>query len=151
MRRRFPETNMAERRLAERALEYDRALRRSQNVAVLRRKTTGKSGSLQSGPSDSHGRSGVASKTTAMTLGSEDDPFPKPKDPDDIPPEDYMEDGGVGSELGESYVDGKVVRGRVVQQSTGQTLENDQAGEGGMLGLLTQIYGTRVPAYTKGL
>lgn len=58
-----------------------------------------------------------------------------------IPEEDLAADGGVGSELGESYVDGRRARASTVGQSQ-QEDEDDMLEDGGVLGLLAQIYGT---------
>ncbi|KAI0780544.1 APG9-domain-containing protein [Trametes elegans] len=56
-----------------------------------------------------------------------------------IPEEDFDADGGVGSTLGESYVDGRRPRPTVGQS---QQEEEDDLEDGGVLGLLAQIYGT---------
>lgn len=62
-----------------------------------------------------------------------------------IPEEDLVADGGVGSTLGESYVDGRrpaagVGSGIGINQS--QREEDEELEDGGVLGLLAQIYGT---------
>ncbi|EIW60231.1 APG9-domain-containing protein [Trametes versicolor FP-101664 SS1] len=58
-----------------------------------------------------------------------------------IPEEDLAADGGVGSGLGESYVDGRRARASTAGQSQ-QEDEDDMLEDGGVLGLLAQIYGT---------
>lgn len=64
-----------------------------------------------------------------------------------IPEEDFMEDGGVRSPLGESYVDGRP-KGPSVSQS--QQEEDEVLEDGGVLGLLAQIYGTTADLSLKG-
>lgn len=55
----------------------------------------------------------------------------------DAPPEDVaIDDAGVGSALGESYVDG-------AHRFRGFEEEEDGVEDGGVLGLLAQIYGRR--------
>jgi autophagy-related protein 9 len=56
-----------------------------------------------------------------------------------IPPEDLEPDGGVGSGLGESYVDG-AKRPRAFD---GDDEDEDGLRDGGVLSLLAQIYGRR--------
>ena len=58
-----------------------------------------------------------------------------------------MEDDGVASPLGESYVDGRP-RGPSVSQS--QQEEDEVLEDGGVLGLLAQIYGTSAGLNLKG-
>jgi autophagy-related protein 9 len=53
--------------------------------------------------------------------------------------EDISADGGVGSSLGESYVDG----GRQAVARDAEAEEEDGLEDGGVLGLLAQIYGRR--------
>ncbi|KAI9065414.1 APG9-domain-containing protein [Trametes sanguinea] len=57
-----------------------------------------------------------------------------------IPEEDLAADGGVGSTLGESYVDGRRPRASVTQSQRED--EDEELEDGGVLGLLAQIYGT---------
>lgn len=149
-----------ERRLEERAHEYDRALRESQSAAVVRRTTVKKT----SGDNLEMSKTGhpVVTKLTPPILDSivppstmeESNVNPFPHTNDDIQPEDVERDGDVRSELGDSYVDGKVPRGRTSQPSTlsvqregGTTSIED----GGMLNLLTQIYGTKGPGHKRVL
>jgi autophagy-related protein 9 len=54
--------------------------------------------------------------------------------------EDMAADGEVGSELGDSYVDGKRSKA-YPSQDDGD--EDDGMDDGGVLGLLAQIYGTK--------
>jgi len=69
----------------------------------------------------------------------------KPLRRDDIPNEDLVADGGVGSELGESYVDSNA--------KTHGIEDDDDEGvdEGGVLGLLAQIYGANGPQGRAGV
>ena len=54
----------------------------------------------------------------------------------DAPPDEVIDDAGVGSTLEESYVDGTHRYGGVEE-------EEDGVEDGGVLGLLAQIYGRR--------
>ncbi|RDB21088.1 Autophagy-related protein 9 [Hypsizygus marmoreus] len=135
--------------LADKAQEYDRALRQSQFMATSRRRGVGGSvmsaSALGAGPSESSvfGRFSTAQTAvlgdsqgsiqvdaTARASGTEHS----------ITPEDLEPDGGVGSGLGESYVDG-AKRSRPY----GDIDEEDEDGlqDGGVLGLLAQIYGRK--------
>jgi autophagy-related protein 9 len=74
--------------------------------------------------------------------GSEGLPLPPSNDDNDEVHEEYLAaDGGVGSELGDSYVDGKRSKAYALQQDDGD--EDDEMKDGGVLGLLAQIYGTK--------
>jgi len=64
-----------------------------------------------------------------------------------IPEEELAPDGGVGSMLGESYVDGK--RPSAGGQSQMQD-EDEGLDDGGVLGLLAQIYGTGANVKGRG-
>ena len=64
-----------------------------------------------------------------------------------IPEEDLVSDGGVVSALGESYVDGKRPQ---ISVSQSQKEEDEEMEDGGVLGLLAQIYGTGVDLKGKG-
>jgi autophagy-related protein 9 len=57
--------------------------------------------------------------------------------------EDRTPDEGVGSGLGESYVDGGRARVEGPSVTVSQVEEDDGLEDGGVLGLLAQIYGTR--------
>jgi autophagy-related protein 9 len=57
----------------------------------------------------------------------------------DVLPEDIVADGGVRSNLGESYVDGAHRFGGINREEE----EEDVVEDGGVLGLLAQIYGRR--------
>ncbi|KAI5124310.1 hypothetical protein M0805_008918 [Coniferiporia weirii] len=167
-RRHGPST---EHRLAERAQEYDRALRQSQHAAIRRRGTSGRAGhapgesTLPHAPAVTVSAAGSGGMTAAsasavneMLAESTINPFPtdahlhshsqEPSSTDALSShaDDSTRDGEVRSELGESYVDGKVSRGRPsTTPSASQRNEDEQIEDGGMLGLLAQIYGTRGP------
>lgn len=105
--------------MAERATEYDRALQQSMSAA--RRRQTGAS------------TAGLAHQLPSSSVQT-------------IPSDDRDDDGGVGSELGDSYVDGD--HKRRVDGTAEQTAlreqereELEELADGGMVGLLTQIYG----------
>ncbi|KAI0362531.1 APG9-domain-containing protein [Trametes cingulata] len=139
----------------DRARDYDRALRQSQSV---RRRGMGASmaGSVlhpaqlgQMGrPADSMLQSTVGGGAMAQTavLGDSQGSVMPPSGAAGgnvaesvIPEEDLAADGGVGSTLGESYVDGRKPRPTVSQS---QQEEEEELEDGGVLGLLAQIYGT---------
>jgi autophagy-related protein 9 len=149
-----------ERRLEERAQEYDRALRQSQSAAVIRRTSANKPPSTapaqpsQSGPSPAVRVTPSSPDTTAQSTALEEsnvNPFPHSND---ILAEDMQPTGEVRSELGESYVDGKVTRGQTSQPSVSAVQPEDGATsieDGGMLNLLTHIYGTKGPGHRRVL
>jgi autophagy-related protein 9 len=146
--------------LADRAQEYDRALRQSQHAATTRRRypSGGAAGSILAesgsgmgatagGASSSIWQSGVGGAAMAQTAvlgdshGSVDLSPPPPPDDEGIHNDDMADDGGVGSELGDSYVDGKRSKAYTSQQDDGD--EDEGMDDGGVLGLLAQIYGTK--------
>jgi len=148
--------------LADRAQEYDRALRQSQHAATARRRHpvgSGLAGSVIAGSgsgmeaaggggaSSSIWHSGVGGAAMAQTAvlgdshGSVDLAPPPSHGDEGIHDEDLAPDGGVGSELGDSYVDGKRSKAYTTQQDDGD--EDDGMEDGGVLGLLAQIYGTK--------
>ncbi|OCH93860.1 APG9-domain-containing protein [Obba rivulosa] len=128
--------------LADRAQEYDRALRQSQSV---RRRGSVLRESVRVGPgASSIFQSGVGGMDLARTavLGDSQGSVAPPaeaQEPAPISEEDLAPDGGVGSMLGESYVDGRKPRPTVAQS---QQEEDEELEDGGVLGLLAQIYGT---------
>ncbi|KAI0705888.1 autophagy protein Apg9-domain-containing protein [Cytidiella melzeri] len=130
----------------DKAGEYDRALKQSQGAR--RRPPSG--GLMQSRvglpplSSSSIFQSGVG-LGVAQTAILEDSQLENAQ-ASTIPEEDLVADGGVGSMLGESYVDGRRAKGPSVGQS--QQEEDDEMEDGGVLGLLAQIYGTG--AHVKG-
>jgi len=132
--------------LADEGQEYDRALRRSQHAAVTRRRAPGSSNvghsTLTPGPSASFVFGGSSTAQTAVLGDSQGSvrmttTGHSAKGPS-IPPEDVAEDGSLGSGLGGSYVDG----GKQVKPY-GDAGDEDEDGleDGGVLGLLAQIYG----------
>ncbi|KAL5529329.1 hypothetical protein ACEPAG_5314 [Sanghuangporus baumii] len=170
-----------EQRLAERAQEYDRALRQSQDAALRRRGHLGRvdatSGETATGAGPSHTQTptiNVSTSDSTMTVhakGESDNaglaestinPFPSDshhREERSMSPEDALRsqvdtrEGEVQSELGESYVDGKIQRGRASLSSPDSTIAREEdrpVEDGGMLGLLAQIYGTRAPTLMLG-
>ncbi|TFK54601.1 APG9-domain-containing protein [Heliocybe sulcata] len=144
--------------LAARAQEYDRALLQSQALARQRHGSTvltGAGSTLDQGQGPSSSsifRSGIAGMETAQTTILGDSQGSQVLDPpanqtDDIPEEDIAPDGGVGSGLGGSYVDGAVNARRARAFASGsqeRQEEDDGLEDAGVIGLLAQIYGTRV-------
>lgn len=153
-------TRKTEVSLADRAQEYDRALLQSQHAA--RRRGVG-SGSVmgmsvlnpRAGPSASSifGPSVMAGAQTAVLGDSQGSVMPEPAPAGPaiidaeveesrigaIPDEEVGPDGEVGSRLGGSYVDGARRPSRPVYEED----EEDSLEDGGVLGLLAQIYGRR--------
>lgn len=146
--------------LADKAQEYDRALRQSQHAATARKRSSGTSGVAGSvvagngtgmvvasgGASSSIWQSGVGGAAMVQTavLGDSHGSVelaPPLLHNEPIHDTDLVADGGVGSELGDSYVDGKRSKGITSQQDDGD--DDDEMGDGGVLGLLAQIYGTK--------
>ncbi|KAH9930780.1 autophagy protein Apg9-domain-containing protein [Fomitopsis serialis] len=66
---------------------------------------------------------------------------------DTIPEEEFAEDGGVGSGLGESYVD---TRRRTSSSQVREEEEEEDMADGGVLGLLAQIYGAGADVKGRG-
>ncbi|KAJ7149368.1 putative transmembrane protein [Mycena filopes] len=131
----------------ERAQEYDRALKQSQ-LAATRRRGLGNSVlgmSAIAGPSSSSIFGGLSTAQTAVLGDSQGSVHVGQTtgtqvQRDNIMAEDISPDGGVDSNLGESYVDG----GRQATARAEVDVEEEEALEdGGVLGLLAQIYGRR--------
>lgn len=138
--------------LSERASQYDRALLASQTA---RRRGSMLGQSRLGGPSSSsifQSTAGLGMAQTAVlgdSHGSTGLQLPEANlQTSTIPEEDLAEDGGVGSMLGESYVDGRRPKGPSVSQS--QQEEDEELEDGGVLGLLAQIYGTGVNLKGRG-
>ncbi|KAF7338046.1 Autophagy-related protein 9 [Mycena venus] len=103
--------------LGERAQEYDRALRQSQHAATRRRGPAGSvlGMSAIAGPSSSSIFGGLSTAQTAVLgdsqgsvqVGRTTATVTPQRHGDNIMEEDRSPDGGVDSNLGESYVDGK--------------------------------------------
>ncbi|KAF7980150.1 hypothetical protein HWV62_39601 [Athelia sp. TMB] len=143
--------------LAERAQAYEQALKQSQHAAVARRRHPPGSGSVMAtsgnmpavgGASSSMWQSGIGGAAMAQTavLGdSQGSVHPAAnaaaRSADTIKGEDLAADGGVGSGLGDSYVDGKGVKAYNSQHEDRE--EEDGMDDGGVLGLLAQIYGAK--------
>lgn len=135
----------------DKAHEYDQALRQSRLAAVRRRGGTaagaasvmGMSTLLATAPSV--GASVYVDPSTAPSavLGDSQgsvqlDAASRSKSGSGILSEDVAPNGGVGSGLGESYVDGTKRYGGGREDEEEEGLE-----DGGVLGLLAQIYGRR--------
>ncbi|KAF7311447.1 hypothetical protein MKEN_01047000 [Mycena kentingensis (nom. inval.)] len=152
--------------VGERAQEYDRALRQSQHAAMhghghghshsMSRRRMPMAGSMLhmsaiAGPGASSSASvfgGLSMAQTAVLGDSQASvqlhapsaatPTPlAPAPASAIKAEDLSADGGVGSGLGESYVDPAGPRAVAEEE------EEDGLEDGGVLGLLAQIYGRR--------
>lgn len=143
------ETKAVDGSTPDKAQEYDRALRHSQYLAASRRRGIGGSvmgvSGLGAGSSASSVFGGLSTARTAVLGDSQgsinvDNTRCAPVTQPGIPPEDPELDG-VGSGLGESYVDGGK-RSRLFD-------DGEEEGEGGMwhdggvLGLLAEIYGRK--------
>ncbi|KAF5380879.1 hypothetical protein D9615_004124 [Tricholomella constricta] len=138
--------------LADKAQEYDRALRQSQYAASARRRPGGSvmgasalgAGSAV-GPSASSVFGGYATVQTTILGDSQGSVLLDTVGPASavqsahISTEDLDLDGGVGSGLGESYVDG-AKRSRTYGEGDE---EEEELQDGGVLGLLAQIYGRK--------
>ena len=137
--------------LADKAREYDRALRASQSVrrrggsimagSVLHPAQLGGGSLMQSTIGGAGG--GAAMAQTAVLGDSQGSVMPHAGGAgvdSVILEEDLAVDGGVGSTLGESYVDGRRPKPSVSQSQ--QEEDEEELEDGGVLGLLAQIYGT---------
>lgn len=131
--------------ITDKAQTYDQALRQSQ-YAATRRKGPGGSAmgmpALGPGPSSSSIFGGYSTAQTAVlgdSQGSVHKSPPPARNPGmetSIPAEELELDGG----LGESYVDGGK---RSKPYGDGDADEEDRLIDGGVLGLLAQIYGRK--------
>lgn len=118
------------RSIVERAQEYDRALQQSMSAAAARKRQSQRVPDML-----------ASEQTDAPSVHPHLSP---------IKTSDRVEDGGVGSELGDSYVDDVRTRGGQLADRGGaeQSLypeqerqELEELADGGVVGLLTQIYG----------
>ncbi|KAH9945782.1 APG9-domain-containing protein [Epithele typhae] len=131
---------------------------------VRRRGGMGMAGSVlhpaQLRPADSvlmHSQAGAMAQT-AVLGDSQGSVMPIPDAPGSprgiaestIPEEDLAADGGVGSALGESYVDGRRPRAGASQSASAVQDDEEDLEDGGVLGLLAQIYGTGVNLKGRG-
>jgi autophagy-related protein 9 len=134
--------------LAERSELYERALAQSMANANARARR-GISGSQLA-----TANSGIGRRPLFRTQGSQVDPDLKDTGVED----DRAEDGGIGSELGDSYVDDVKLRGGRIVMGTGrqpfdaagreeeeEEEEAEELANGGVLGLLAQIYDRKRP------
>jgi len=129
--------------LAERSQFYERALQQSTASASARRRSTGMGGSVQLKMAG--GRPHAVAELQAESLHEEMD----------NQEEERAEDGGLISQLGDSFADDVKLRGgRLVldsQEGTGKRkealdeVEAEELSNGGVLGLLAQIYDRRRP------
>lgn len=139
----------AERSIADKAQIYDNALRQSQHAASSRRRVSGGGNvlglsALGPGPSSSSIFGGMSIAQTAVLGDSQGSVLPAKTGrtlgvESGMPPEDLEPDGGVGSGLGESYVDGA----KHTRPFDGEEEDEDGLRDGGVLSLLAQIYGRR--------
>lgn len=142
---------------AEKAVEYDRALRlsRLRGASVLgqsRYQQPGASSLFQSTYGGGIAQTAILGDSQGSAIVSPPHPPQVPTIRESvIPEEDLMPDGGVGSMLGESYVDGRRPGvGLAVDVGQSQREEDEAMEDGGVLGLLAQIYGTGVNLKGRG-
>ncbi|KAH7918533.1 putative transmembrane protein [Leucogyrophana mollusca] len=144
--------NEGKKDLADRAQEYDRALRQSQHAAVRRRQhfggasVVGGSGGgstiWQSTASVGAGasRTAVGMAQTAVLGDSQGSIVPPERG---IREDDRAADGGVGSGLGDSYIDGDTKGTKPYDSQQEGINDEEELEDGGVLGLLAQIYAAR--------
>jgi autophagy-related protein 9 len=137
---------------AERSKDYDRALRASQMVRSR----------FQPGAASLY-QSGMAGMSMAQTavLGDSEGGGNQRRDAASppvvapavlaVPRVELGADGVVDSELGESYVDGVVRRPKPYGVSQSQQEEEEELEDGGVLGLLAQIYGRNAKGQRPGI
>lgn len=142
--------------LADRARDYDYALRQSQHAAAWRSQggsKLGVSGAAAAAASSVFG--GVSTAQTAV-LGDSHGSV-GPAEPaagargEGIPEEDLAADGGVWGGLEGSYVDGTTRAKPYLQHDGGDEDVEALLEDGGVLGLLAQIYGTRGQRPARGI
>ncbi|KAH9483933.1 Autophagy-related protein 9 [Psilocybe cubensis] len=137
----------------DRAHEYDQAMRHSRMAAAVRKRAgvgasmVGMSTMLGAGTVMGDGGvaasvfgAGEIASAPSVVLGDSRGSVQLAGGSGRIAQEDVAADGGVGSGLGESYVDGSSAR-----RAAGKVEEEEDEGleDGGVLGLLAQIYGRR--------
>ncbi|KAF8136485.1 putative transmembrane protein [Boletus edulis] len=145
--------NEGKKDLTERAQEYDRALRQSQHMA-FRRKYSGGSVLASGGgvtPAwqstmgiSSVGDQGIGMAQTAVLGDSHGSVLPPPA-PSSVQDEGRAVGGEVDSTLGDSYVDGNTNGTKPYESQQEGVGEEEELEDGGVLGILAQIYGTRGP------
>jgi autophagy-related protein 9 len=131
--------------LAARAREYERALAESQMAAVTRRRGALGASSMFVGqqPPGEMQASGMFQSALAQTavLGDSGGTLPHASvGASEIASEDRAADGGIASGLEGSYVDGTARRSRGAAPGQSMQEEEDELADGGVLGLLAQIY-----------
>ncbi|KAG8217628.1 APG9-domain-containing protein [Butyriboletus roseoflavus] len=148
--------NEGKKDLTERAQEYDRALRQSQHVAFRRRHVGG--GSVVAGEggvagsttwqsamvTSSLGGQGIGMAQTAVLGDSQGSILPPPA-LSPIQDEGRAVDGGVDSTLGDSYVDGNANGTKPFEPQQEGINDDEVLQDGGVLGLLAQIYVMKAP------
>jgi len=140
----FAGASKAEPSITDKAQIYDQTLRQSQHAVTSRRRipvggsVLGMS-ALATGPSSSSIFGGMSTAQTAVlgdsqgsVLAADTGGISRAELGEDMEP-----DGGVGSGLGESYVDGAKRPGAF----DGEEDDEDGLRDGGVLSLLAQIYG----------
>lgn len=135
--------------LADKSRDYDRALRASQMMRSRFQQPGSASMMYQSGMGG-----GMSMAQTAMLGESAETTLPSPvkvTTPSAVPILDLGGDGGVVSELGESYVDGVARRTKPYGVSQSQQEEEEELEDGGVLGLLAQIYGRTAKSHRPGI
>ncbi|KAI0318827.1 autophagy protein Apg9-domain-containing protein [Amylostereum chailletii] len=148
-------TVLGDEQLAARAREYERALQESQTAAVARRRSgilgassmmIGQGQGLTSGGGGMQ-NSAMFQSAMAQTavLGDSDGSLAAGggsrvgASSEEIALDDRAPDGGVGSGLGGSYVDG-AKRARRLAPGQSMQEEEEELADGGVLGMLAQIY-----------
>ncbi|KZT09581.1 APG9-domain-containing protein [Laetiporus sulphureus 93-53] len=140
------------------AIDRDRTLRQSQTSAqgmrrrgsVLMQSTRGPFSGPTGVSTMFQSAMGAELAQTAILEDSQSSVMPAPPaaaapSASMIPEEELAHDGGVGSMLGESYVDG-----RRPTASQAPAEEDEEPVDGGVLGLLAQIYGTGANVKGRG-
>ncbi|KAI0032191.1 autophagy protein Apg9-domain-containing protein [Vararia minispora EC-137] len=130
--------------LAARAREYERALAESQSAAVTRRRGTLGVSSMfigqQRTPDDMQASVFQSAMARTAVLGDSGTTLPPAASESEIVPEDRAADDGIADGLEGSYVDGAARRGRGAPPGQSMQEEEEELADGGVLGLLAQIY-----------
>ncbi|KAF9227786.1 putative transmembrane protein [Gyrodon lividus] len=155
--------NDGQKDLAERAQEYDRALRQSQHAALRRRQQTGGGSVIAGGGgigastiwqstvvASSVGGQGIGMAQTAV-LGDSQGSVGPSLTSHSIRDGDRATDGGVGSGLGDSYVDGGTRGTKPYESQQEGVNDEDVLEDGGVLGLLAQIYAAKGPKHVPAI
>ncbi|KAG1895073.1 uncharacterized protein F5891DRAFT_1254099 [Suillus fuscotomentosus] len=138
---------------AECAHEYDRTLWQSQHAALRRRLQLGGGNIIAGGGGTASltiwqsaigSNSAMGMAQTAILGNSQGSiaPLPPP-----ILDEDRDLDGGVGSGLGDSYIDGDTQGKKPYESQEEGINDEEELEDGGVLGLLAQIYAAKGPKH----